>query len=268
MQTPLVTTLYRHPVKGFTPESCEELHVSPPGYIRGDRVLGILLGDAGEAHRESNGGDWWPKPSFVTLMTTPGLARLTLHYDETERRVRIEHGGELLVDATLDGAGREAIAAAVEAYVRTLDEAPDLDRPGRTPLRVVGDGVTPRYQDSGAGRVTLHSRASLEALGGLLDDPTLDERRFRSNIVIDGIGGWEELGWGGRTLRVGELAFTVVKPVVRCMATHANPAEGVRDRDMLKTLPTVNGLEDPSFAMALTPLGEGVIRTGDLVAIE
>ena len=236
--------------------------------IEGDRVLAILLGDAGEPAAQANGGDWWPKPLCVTLMSTPGLALLTLRYDAANQRLRIEKDRQVLVDAGLDDAGRAEIAAAVEAYVRTLDVGPDLTRPGRTPFRVAGDGVTPRFQDCSAGRITLHSRASLRALAASLNDPALDELRFRSNIAIDGIEAWEELGWSGRTLHVGEVEFEVFAPAVRCLATHVDLRRGVRDHDMLNTLPGLNGLEKPSFAISLLPRNEGAIRLGDPVRVE
>ena len=32
-------------------------------------------------------------------------------------------------------------------------------------------------------------------------------RRFRSNIVIDGNNAWEEFGWTGQRLRIGETVY-------------------------------------------------------------
>jgi len=269
MSQPAVAALYRYPVKSFTPERPDEIRVLASSRIEGDRVLAILLGDAGEPQAQANGGDWWPKPLCVTLMSTPGLALLKLSYDSSARRVRIERDGAVLVDATVDnGEGRRDIAAAVEAYVRTLDVGPDLSRPGRTPLRVVGDGVTPRFQDSSAGRVTLHSRASLRALASALGDDALDELRFRSNIAIDGIEAWDELSWPGRAVRIGEIVFDVNAPAIRCLATHVDLRRGVRNHDMLNTLPALNGHEKPSFAVSLLPRNEGVIRVGDPVELD
>ncbi len=263
---PTVAALYRYPVKSFTPERPSELRVIGQR-IEGDRVLAMLLGDAPESTTEANGGDWWPKAQCVSLMSTPGLALLKLSYDHDNRRIRIEHDGRLLVEAGLDDAGRSEIATAVETYVRTLDISHDLSRPGRIPFRLVGDGSSARFQDSFAGRVTLHSRSSLKALADSLGDEALDELRFRSNIAIDGIEAWEELGWSGKTLRVGEVEFEVFAPAVRCLATHVDLERGVRDHDMLNTLPGLNGLEKPSFAVSLTPRTEGVIRIGDEVSI-
>jgi uncharacterized protein YcbX len=140
----------------------------------------------------------------------------------------------------------------------------DLSRPGRLPLRLEGDGVTPRFQDRVGGFVTAHGRASLEALGVALGDAALDERRFRSNAAIEGLDAWAELGWTG-LVRIGAVEFRAERPVGRCVATEANPEDGVRDRPVLTTLTRAIGQAEPQFGVLLTPLGDGVIRVGDRV---
>jgi len=265
MPVPRVVALYRHPVKGFTPEVCESLTIVD-GRVAGDRVLGLRLGDAGEPQSQVQGDDWWPKAQFVNLMNTPGLARLTLRCDDEERRLALALDGRPLVDVGLDEDGRARFAEAVTAFVRTLPEAVDLDRARRLPLRLIGDGVTPRYQDRPAGFVTAHGRASLEALGVALADAALDERRFRSNVAFEGFEAWAELGWTGR-VRIGAVEFRAERPVGRCLATQANPEDGVRDREVLTTLTRAIGQPEPQFAVLLTPLGEGMVRLGDAVEV-
>jgi len=265
---PRVAALYRHPVKGLTPESCEALAVRADGRVEGDRVLAFLLGDApAEAPKQAAGADWWPKANMLALVNTPALARLSLRFDEAVRRVSISLDGALLVEDTLEATGRLRLAAAVGAWAREQAEQPDLDRPGRLPLRLIGDGVTARYQDNATGNVTLHGRGSLEALAGALGDPTLDERRFRSNIVVEGLDAWGEFGWVDRAVRRGGETFDVLRPAVRCLATHASPAEGVRDREVMTTLVRAFGHDRPSFAVHMFPRDGGEVRLGDTVEV-
>jgi uncharacterized protein YcbX len=265
MPQPRVAALYRYPLKGFTPESCESLTIVGDR-VAGDRVLGVLLGDAGEPRATVAGGEWWSKHQMVALVNTPGLARLSLRYDDAKRHLSLSLDGGLLVEAGLDEDGRARFAEAIAAVIRTLPESVDLDRPGRLPLRLVGDGVTPRFQDRQGGFVTAHGRASLEALSVALSDPGLDERRFRSNIAIEGLDAWAEHGWSGQ-VRIGGATFDVGKPVVRCVATHANPEDGVRDREVMTTLVRAFGQAEPQFGVLLTPAGEGTIRLGDPVEV-
>jgi hypothetical protein len=238
-----VVALYRYPVKGFTPEKCETLTVLDEGRIAGDRVLGVRFADT-----EVADDVWSKKTGMIALLNTPGLARLRLGLDEKALRLRINVDGAVLVDAVLDNDGRKRIAAAIADYVLSLDENPLSRHPQRLPLRVVGDGFTPRYHDDEAGRVTLHGRGSLHALATALRSAKVNELRFRSNIAVDGLAAWEEQGWVGRRVRVGAVEFEVNKPKQRCLATHANPDTGERDQPILTTLTGVLSQEKPTFA--------------------
>jgi len=260
---PRVAALYRYPVKGFTPEACETLTVLGEGRIAGDRVLGIRFADT-----EAADDAWSKKPGMLALENTPGLARLHLRFEEKALRLRISLASAVLVDEALDNEGRKRIAAAVADYVLKLDENPLSGHPERLPLRVVGDGITPRYHDSEAGQVTLHGRGSLQALAAVFENSELSELRFRSNIAVDGLGAWEEQGWVGRKVRIGTTDFEVIKPKLRCLATHANPRTGERDLPILTTLTRVFGQEQPTFAVAMLPRhGGGRIHVGDEVSL-
>lgn len=264
---PHVVALYRYPVKGFTPEPREALDVLASGRVVGDRVLAFRFGDAEPSPRDVEGDAWWPKAQMLVLANTPALARLTLRYDDATRRVSITHDGATLVEDGLDDAGRARLAEAVGGYARAQDEQPHLERPGRLPLQLIGDGVTARYQDGDRGRVSLHGRASLDALGEALGDPALDERRFRSNIILEGLAPWEEFGWAGGAVRIGGVTFDVLNPARRCLATHASPTEGVRDRDVMTTLVRAFAQEAPSFAIMMLPREAGTVRVGDSLEV-
>lgn len=160
---PRVVALYRYPVKGFTPEECETLTVLDEGKIAGDRVLGIRFADT-----EAADDAWSKKTGMVALVNTPGLAVLHVRFDDNAFRLRISVENTVLVDEALNPEGRKRIAAAVADYVLKLDENPLSGHPERLPLRVIGDGLTPRYHDDEAGRVTLHGRGSLQALAAAL----------------------------------------------------------------------------------------------------
>jgi len=260
---PRVAALYRYPVKGFTPEACATLTVLAEGRIAGDRVLGIRFADTAAADEA-----WSKKTEMVALMNTPGLARLHLTFEAEARRLRLSLARTVFVDAVLNQEGRKRLATAVAEYVLTLDENPLADHPERLPLRVIGDGVTPRYHDAEAGQVTLHGRGSLHALPSALANAEGSEQRFRSNIALEGLDAWEELRWVGRKVRIGTVMFDVVRPKIRCLATHANPTTGARDVPILTTLTTVFGQDKPTFGVAMVPSqAGGPLHVGDLVTL-
>ena len=257
-----VAALYRYPVKGFTPDECDMLTVLAEGRIAGDRVLGVRFGDT-----EAPDDVWSRKHGMVALINTPALARLRVAFDAISFRLRISLGTAVLVDEELSAEGRRRIAAVLADYVLTLEENPLTHHPERLPLRIVGDGSSPRYHDEEPGRVTLHGRGSLQSLEAALG-ADVSELRFRSNISVDGLTAWEEQRWVGRKIRIGAVEFDVVKPKTRCLATHANPMSGERDLPILTTLIEKLGQENPTFAVAMTPSrGGGEIRLGDQVTL-
>lgn len=258
-----VVALYRYPVKGFTPESREKLDVLEEGRIAGDRVLAFRFANA--AMPDSA---WSKKQECVVLMNTPGLARLDVRLDHEALRLRIALDAAVLADEALDDAGRRRLAAALADYVLTLRENPLAGHPERLPLKLVGDGVTPRYQDNEGGQATLHSRASLAAVAGATGKPHLDEARFRSNIIVDGVDAWEELHWFGRKVRIGAIELDVARRKVRCLATHANPRTGKRDVPVMTTLMRTFAQEQPTFGIGMVTRGiGGTVRLGDEVAL-
>lgn len=259
---PKVVALYRYPVKGFTPECCERITVLPGGRVAGDRVLNFRFNDAPVADTA-----WCRKYHGVVLANTPALARLNVTFDDHKQRLRIAHENHLLADDTLDEAGRQRLVDAITGYVLSLEENPLKGQPARLPLKLVGDGVTPRYQDNEGGLITLHSRESLASAAAALGDANLDEARFRHNIVIKGVAAWEEQAWIGGKLRIGGVTFDVAKPETRCLATHANPATGERDLDVMQTLVRAFKQQQPTFGVGMLSAAGGEIRVGDTVVL-
>ncbi len=261
-----VAALYRYPLKSGTPESRDFLELLPNGRVAGDRVLALRFADT-----ELAGDEWGPKQGMLVLMNTPSLARLKVRFDDAAQRLSITLDAKTLADEPLNAQGRRRIADAIAEYALAQEENPLKGHPERLPLRLIGDGKTPRYFDANdltAPEVTMHSRASLRALGEALGSSNFDERRFRSNIAVEGTQAWEDLDWVGKRIRIGALEFMIPRPKPRCLATHANPSTGLRDLQVLTTLTHTFGQERPSFAVAMVALnGPGMIRVGDLVEV-
>ena len=260
---PRVVALYRYPVKGFTPEPCTALTVLPEGRVAGDRVLAFRFANAPVADDQ-----WCRKYEGIVLANTPGLARLTTQFDHHQLRLKIALDDRVLADEGLDAAGRKSLVAALTAYVLSLQEHPLRNHPDRLPLKLVGDGVLPRYQDNEAGQVTLHSHETIASAAVALRDPKLSDHRFRHNIVIEGVEAWEEQSWLGRGIRIGDVEFDVVKAKVRCLATHANPATGERDLQVMQQLMRAFAQKEPVLGIGMLTRGAGgEIRVGDSVSV-
>lgn len=123
--------------------------------------------------------------------------------------------------------------------------------------------------------VTLASRPSLGQLNDWIAEGAVDRgepvpeplpvQRFRPNVVIDGdLEAFVEDGWS--TVRLGEVAFRVAKPVDRCVMTTIDPADLSRGKEPIRTLARHRRWDGRTwFAMQLIPDGTGVVRVGDEV---
>src|SRR5688572_2000476 len=131
---PRVVALYRHPVKGFTPEHCNSLTVLEEGRIAGDRALSFRFADSGLPESA-----WSRKLGHAVLASPRGLAQVELPLVHATRRLLVSFGGEVLAHDALDAAGRKRIAAAVERYVLSLPENPLAGHPDRIPVQLIGD---------------------------------------------------------------------------------------------------------------------------------
>lgn len=257
-----VAALYRYPVKGFGPERRESLEVLPQGGVAGDRVLAFRFANAAAPDDA-----WGVKSECVALVNTPALARIELHF--VFPRLRLSVDGRILAEDELSNEGRKRIAAALQQYVLGLEVNPLAGHPERLPIRLVGDGATPRYQDRDTDELTLHGRASLAAAAAASGVAELDEVRFRSNVAVEGLEAWAEQGWQGRRVRIGAVPFRFERPKGRCLATHANPRTGERDVPLMQTLLRAYRSEKPTFAVSLRAEGAGgILRLGDEVRVE
>ena len=126
---PQVVALYRYPVKGFTPEACDNLTVLDEGRIAGDRVLGVRFADTQAADDA-----WSRKSGMLALINTPGLARLNVRFDQESIRLHVSLGTSVLFDEALNSQSRQRLAAMLAGYVAKLDVNPLTDHPERLPL--------------------------------------------------------------------------------------------------------------------------------------
>lgn len=221
-----VAALYRHPVKGFTPESLDCALLEAGGAFPCDRLYAVENGPSGY---DAEAPTFLPKTKFTVLASIPALARARTVYDAASGRLTVTAEGREPFSASLcEQAGRDAFAAWLESFV------PPEDLAG--PLAVLTSTGPHRFMDDAAGAVSLINLASVRDLGQRIGRE-VDPRRFRANVYVDGWPAWSELSLApGATVRLGGVEARVVKPIVRCAATHVDPTSGERDLDLVPAL--------------------------------
>ena len=263
-----VAELYRYPVKSLAPERLDAITITDDGRVLGDRVFAFRFATV----RQTDPPQWLPKTNYASLQHIPELAKLASTYDPESGILSIcdPAGGMSASGDPSIASDRATLSDALSEWYAQTESFSQTRRKGGFVL--VGDGAngTHQYHDTKEGRTTLHSQASVDQIAGALELESLNGLRFRSNIVIEGCAPWAEFDWRGRLLQFGDGGPTmkVLKPVKRCLATHANPESGERDQDILNTLTRVIGQEVPQFAVSMTTASAGgEIRVGDPVTV-
>jgi Uncharacterized Fe-S protein len=218
-----IAALYRHPIKGFTPEQLQSAQLTAGAAFPCDRLFAIENGPSGF---DPAAPAYLPKQKFTVLMSIAEVAKARTRYDEATGVLTASAEGRPDFAGSLhESAGQEAFAAWL---------TPLLGEEVRGELKVV---QSPGYHftDHPLGHVSIVNLASirdLEARTGREIDPL----RFRGNIYVEGWPAWAENEWTERELMVGFARAKVFKPIVRCAATHVNPTTAERDMDVVKAL--------------------------------
>jgi len=219
-----VTALYRHPVKGFTPERLASADLAVGEGFPCDRLYAVENGPSGF---DPAAPAFISKQHFTVLMRIAEVARARTAYDEaTGVLSATAEGMEPFAGALTDEAGR----AGFEDWLARL-----LGEEARGPLKVITAPGTWRFMDHPQGHVSIINLASLRDLEARIGRP-VDPLRFRANLYVEGWAPWAENEWTGRTLKVGGAETTVFKPIVRCAAIHVDPVTAERDMDLVKAL--------------------------------
>ena len=247
----LVAALYRHPVKGFTPERLASAELAAGGFFPCDRIYAVEDGPSGF---DPAAPAFVPKTRFAVLAKIPEVARARTTYDEATGVLTVQGPGMPPLSAPLgEPAGRERF----EAWLAGL-----LGEAASGRLKVVhAEGH--RFTDHPQGYVSILNLNSVRDLKRRMGRP-IDPRRFRANIHIDGWPAWAENDAVDRELRLGTARVKIFKPIVRCAATEVNPDTAVRDAEIPRAL--FDNYGNLHCGVYATVTASGRVAEGDGVA--
>ena len=247
-----IASLWRHPVKGFTPERLTEAVLNAGGYFPCDRIYAVEDGPSGF---EPAAPAWTPKQRFTVLAKIAEVARVRTAYDDSNGVLLAE--AEVQTDfrgALTESAGRDAFAAWLTLF---------LGEEARGPLRVV-HAPGHRFTDHPAGHVSIVNLTSVRDLESKVGR-TIDPLRLRANLYVEGWPAWIENDVVGRHIRLGGALARVFSPIVRCAATHVDPSSGERDFDLVGALHDNFGHMNCGFYVSID--GDGAVVEGDKVQL-
>ncbi|MEV4468323.1 MOSC N-terminal beta barrel domain-containing protein [Nonomuraea sp. NPDC049504] len=153
-----------------------------------------------------------------------------------------------------------------------------LDDPRRRPVDPAYGRPADRVSLADGYPLLLTSAASLARLNDWIAEDALERgaeppaplpmRRFRPNVVVDGVPSepFAEDGW--KRLRIGEVEFRVAKGCARCVLTTIDPDTYEKGKEPIRTLSRYRKREGKTwFGVNLIPDAPGRIAVGDRVTI-
>jgi uncharacterized protein len=251
-----VTGLAFTPVKGLRLCTVEALTIGERGVI-GDRRFYVI--DA--------------RDRMVNGKTIGALSAVVARVDG--ERLELDFpDGRVVAEEVRDGAPIRTRFYSLMREDRLVDGpwAAALSEHVGQPLRLVQVAPGRSAIDRGAlGGVSVISRASLARLAAEADVPTIDGRRFRMTVEIDGVDAHAEDAWIARRVRIGGALVRVRGNVGRCLITSRDPDTGVIDLptlDMLGAYRNHGETTEPlPFGIHGEVLQPGRVALGDAVSL-
>lgn len=237
--------IWRYPIKGIGTEPLDQVALSVSLPLPNDRAWAVLE-EGGDA---SNG--WRSCRNFLRGAKGPSLMAITARTDGAMLHLSHPDRPDITVDPTQDpkplfdwlGPIYPTTRAAPSALVKSPPEG---------------------MSDAPFASISILNGSSLRALGQKLGQ-TLDPRRFRGNLLVEGMAPWEEFDLVGKTLAIGDARLEVVERITRCRATEANPETGKRDANTLRALEDGWGHQD--FGVYAMVRVAGTLAKGQTVAL-
>ena len=209
------------------------------------------------AHEASSadGSTWVPCANFSRGSKAPKLMAVNVKLDETAQTLTLSHPERK--DFTFQPDDIRQLSGFL-AWIKPLMPT-DRAQSARI-IRLQDRGFT----DTDFASISINSHASLRALSEKIG-LQLSPLRWRGNIWLDDLEPWAEHSWVGQQFRIGGVLFEGVEPVVRCLATTANPQTGEQDADTLGALN--DGWNHQNFGLYARIIESGKISIEDTLEL-
>ena len=248
---PSVHSIYRHPVKGLTPESLNAVTLAPGRAIPNDRRFALALGST---PTQTASTKWMPKSNFLMLQRNERLARLQTYFNDETDTLSVRQGEHTLASGKLtDGTGRSAIENFFGAF---------MDEEARGQPKLVEAAFNHVLSDHAAPVISIINLSSLKDLERVTKTP-VDPLRFRANIWLEGIPPWIEFEWINKKIFIENVCLTVTSRIDRCAAINVNPITAERDQNIVKALK--RAYQHVDFGIFTQVQAAGIVEVGDKI---
>ena len=246
-----VASLWRYPVKSMQGEELSEVEVTQHGVL-GDRVYALIDVLEGKAASAKNPAKWPTllgcKAAFAgppKKGVAPPAIHITLHDgSKTESSARDCHQilskalNRTVILAVADRGWMSGVHATLPAsWAGKVEQYwPDMD--GLDHRDAVTEFSLPRGTFFDGATVHLITLATLMKLQQAYPKGRFEPQRFRPNILVDtleGMKGFIEQSWIGKTIKIGDVQLNITGPCGRCVITTLAQRDLPKDNGILRT---------------------------------
>ncbi len=226
MSKPSLHSILYCPVKGFPGLELEKATLETGSGIPNDRRYAFAMGGGQSAER-------LPPSKLFRCSRHDGLLKFSIRSTPAGFSLTNPDGDEIAIDYN-DAQTVSSANHALSDFLKSVEPA-SQDVP-----QLIEANAKVRNWDFVDTPVSLINAASVQQITETLGMSN-DLKRFRCNLVIEGLEAWEELAWVGKRIRIGEAEIDISRPIKRCPAPGVNPVSGERDIDFAKQLPNAFG---------------------------
>ncbi|MGA9423073.1 MAG: MOSC N-terminal beta barrel domain-containing protein [Rhodanobacteraceae bacterium] len=262
-----LASLHIYPLKSGAPLALDQARVGPRGLDNDRRWMVVDDESRFLTAREIPGLTLiraQPAGAGALDLSAPDMPRLHLHAPPIDAtRIAVTVWNDRVDALPADPAADAWISRLLDRACRLVHMDAGCRRDVDPDHAQVGDEVS--FADGFP--LLLISQAALDQLNHRLAQP-ISMLRFRPNLVVADCEPHAEDGW--KRIRIGKIAFDVVKPCIRCVLTTVDFERGAFDPEgePLRTLTTYRrGERGVSFGQNLIARGGGTLRIGDVVEV-
>ena len=242
MRIQAITT---YPIKGLPGVLHQTITAHKDAVLPGDRAYGLSADT--EIGRQAEIDSWQKKSHFLQLMSLSRLASFQLDYEAAAHHLRLSLAGDVVFDGHLsDTTDAARLCDVIADY---LGYGPDMPKPRL--FHPNEGGLT----DTKTPYVAFGNQSSMSDFADKIgiDD---DARRYRLNVMIEGLGPFEENELIGKIMRIGTASFRFVEPVGRCAAIEVDPKTAERRKGLVRDLQTSYGMTDMGLFAEVISTGQ------------
>jgi len=244
-----VNSIYRHPVKGLTPELLDSVDLLPGEAIANDRRFALALGST---PLNTAATEWMSKSHFLMLQRNERLAQLETRFDDATDTLSVLRQGRKVASGKLtEGIGRTTIEEFFSAF---------MNEEARGRPKVVEAAGGHVLSDHDAPVISIINLASVKDLERVTRT-TVHPLRFRANFWLEGTAPWHEFEWIGKQITIGDARLTVTERINRCAAINVDPETAERDQNIIKALQM--GFRHVDFGVYARVETAGSVAVGD-----